>query len=182
MLVLLDRDGVINLDAPEGILRCEDFHIFPQALEAIAALTQAGFHIAVCTNQSAVGRGRMTQETLDVMHDMLREAAIKAGGNIDAIYVATEVPEQATHRRKPGAGMLNEALERFAANPADTFMVGDMLRDLEAAHAAGCKKILVRTGKGAETEANSIPVHLQPVIIVEHLLEASHHILSCAQS
>ncbi|MBN8543742.1 MAG: HAD-IIIA family hydrolase [Alphaproteobacteria bacterium] len=182
MLVLLDRDGVINRDAPEGILRVEDFHIFPQALEAIAALSQAGFHVAICTNQSAVGRGRMTQKTLDAIHRKLHEAAHAAGGKIDAIYAATEAPEHATHRRKPNPGMLQEALTQFGANPADTFMVGDMLRDLEAAHSAGCKKILVRTGKGAETEAKSIPAHLQPVIVVEHLLEASHHIRACALS
>jgi D-glycero-D-manno-heptose 1,7-bisphosphate phosphatase len=179
MLVLLDRDGVINRDAPEGILRTEDFHIFPQALEAIATLSKAGFRIAICTNQSAVGRGILSQTTLDAMHEILCQEAMKHGGKIDAVYVAPDVPDAATDRRKPGPGMLREALTAFDANPAETFMVGDMLRDLEAAHAAGCKKILVRSGKGAYTESKEIPKYLQPVIIVENLLEASRVILQC---
>jgi len=180
MLVLLDRDGVINRDAKRGILRVEDFHIFPQALEAIAALTKAGFDIAICTNQSAIGCGNLAQETLNEMHAILQNEAAKLGGKIDAFYVAPDKPEAATHRRKPGPGMLLEALERFNAKAAETFMVGDMLRDLEAAHAAGCKKILVRSGKGSDTETKGIPEHLQPVTIVEDLLAASRVIIPCA--
>lgn len=173
MLVLLDRDGVINRDAKIGILRVEDFDIFPQALEAIANFTKAGFNIAICTNQSAVGRGNLKQATLDAIHDKLRVEAKKAGGEINAIYFAADVPEKPTQRRKPGPGMLLEALKQFKAKPEETTMIGDMLRDLEAAHAAGCKKMLVRTGKGRETEEKGIPSHLQPVIIVDNLLEAS---------
>lgn len=180
MLVLLDRDGVINRDAPEGILRLEDFEIFPQALEAIAQFTKAGFHIAICTNQSAIGRGKLAQDTLDAMHERLRTEAARHGGRIDAIYVATDTPEQASSRRKPGPGMLQEALAHFGAVAQDTTMIGDMQRDLEAAHAAGCKRMLVRTGKGAHTQAKGLPAHLQPVTVVENLLEASR--ILCASS
>jgi D-glycero-D-manno-heptose 1,7-bisphosphate phosphatase len=180
MLVLLDRDGVINRDAAEGILHVDDFHPFQQALEAIALLSRAGYKIAICTNQSAVGRGRLSPEMLNAIHHKLQTAVAETGGRIDAIYVAPEAPEHATPRRKPGPGMLQEALAGFGASAAQTFMVGDMLRDIEAAHAAGCKKILVRTGKGAQTLAKGIPPQLEPVIVVENLLEASRHILACA--
>lgn len=173
MLVLLDRDGVINRDAKIGILRVEDFDIFPQALEAIANFTKAGFKIAICTNQSAIGRGDLTLETLTIIHHKLRDEVIKAGGRIDMILHAPDTPEKPTQRRKPGPGMLLEALEAYEAKPEETTMIGDMLRDLEAAHAAGCKKMLVRTGKGKQTEEKGIPDHLQPVTIVDNLLEAS---------
>lgn len=178
MLVLLDRDGVINRDAPQGILHCDAFAFLPGAIEAIAMLTRAGFRLAVCTNQSAVGRGRLSPTALDAIHaHMLRE--IRAGGGeIHRIYVATDLPETPTPRRKPGPGMLLEALQHFSADAAHTPMVGDMLRDMQAAHAAGCPRILVHSGKGKLTAEQGIPDYLEPVTQVEDLLAAARHILA----
>lgn len=178
MLVLLDRDGVINRDAKIGILRVEDFVFLPGAKEAIVKLTRAGAKIAICTNQSAVGRGTITQERLDAIHDhMLREIRA-SGGDIHRIYAATDTPEAPTPRRKPGPGMLLEALRDFNADPASTFMVGDMLRDMEAAHAAGCPRILVHTGKGSHTASQGIPPALEPVQQLADLNAAVDYILA----
>lgn len=178
MLVLLDRDGVINRDAKIGILRLEDFQLLPRVPAAIALLTQAGFRIAICTNQSAIGRGQLDERTLDAMHDLLQQEIAKLGGKIDAFYHAADIPEKPTIRRKPGPGMLREAMERFGADPARTPMVGDMLRDMEAAHAAGCPRILVRSGKGAHTEQQGLPPHLQPITVVDDLFAAAQHIVA----
>lgn len=178
MLVLLDRDGVINRDAKIGILRVEDFHLLPRVPEAIAALTKAGFRIAICTNQSAVGRGQLSEETLAAIHDMLQTEVQKHGGHIDLFLHAPDTPEQPTPRRKPGPGMLLEAMQKFGAIPAQTPMVGDMLRDMEAAKTAGCPRILVRSGKGAHTVEQGIPQTLAPVTIVDDLFAAVEHILS----
>lgn len=178
MLVLLDRDGVINRDAKIGILRVEDFVMLPGAAQAIARLCEAGFRIAICTNQSAVGRGQLSVATLDAIHDRLREQVRAAGGDIHAVYYAPDIPEAPTARRKPGPGMLIEALQHFGADAARTPMVGDMLRDLQAAHAAGCPRILVHTGKGAHTAQQGIPEALAPVTQVADLTEAAEHILA----
>lgn len=178
MLVLLDRDGVINRDAKIGILREQDFDILPRVTEAIAMLTKAGFSIAICTNQSAIGRGQLSEATLNAIHDTLQREVNKHGGKIDAFFHAPDIPEKPTARRKPGPGMLLEAIAQFGADPAQTPMVGDMLRDMEAALAAGCPRILVRSGKGAHTLEQGIPAALQPVTIVDDLFAAAEHILS----
>jgi D-glycero-D-manno-heptose 1,7-bisphosphate phosphatase len=178
MLVLLDRDGVINRDDKTGILRVKDFAFLPGAPQAIARLTQAGFRVAVCTNQSAVGRGHLSVAELDAIHAVMCAGVEEAGGRIDRVYYAPDVPEAPTPRRKPGPGMLQEALAHFGADAARTPMVGDMLRDMEAAHAAGCPRILVRTGKGAHTEAQGMPPALQPIAVVDDLDAAVTHILA----
>lgn len=178
MLVLLDRDGVINRDAKIGILRLEDFQLLPRVPEAMARLTKAGCKIAICTNQSAVGRGQLSMETLDAMHAMLQHEVQKAGGHVDLFLHAPDIPEKATSRRKPGPGMLLEAIAHFGADPAKTPMVGDMLRDMEAAHAAGCPRILVQSGKGAHTQQQGIPPALEPVTVVADLWAATEHILA----
>lgn len=178
MLVLLDRDGVLNRDAKIGILKLEDFHILPHVGTAVGLLTRAGYKIAICTNQSAIGRGQLTTETLDAMHNVLQQEVQKFDGHIDLFLHAPDIPEKPTARRKPGPGMLLEAIEQFGADPARTPMVGDMLRDMEAAHAAGCPRILVRSGKGAHTLEKGIPDSLQPVTIVHDILGAAEHILA----
>lgn len=176
MLVLLDRDGVINADRKEGILSVENFIFLPRAAEAVALLTQAGFRIAICTNQSAVGRGNLSTATLDAIHARMEQGIVAAGGRIDAIYYAPDLPEAPSARRKPGPGMLLEALAHFGADPARTPMVGDMLRDMEAAVAAGCPRILTRTGKGGALAASGIPPHIAPVTLCDDLYDAALHI------
>ena len=177
MLVLLDRDGVLNRDMKTGILRLEDFELLAGAAQALARLTQAGFRLAVCTNQSAVGRGQLPLATLDAIHARLTQEVAAAGGRIDAIFFAPDTPEAPTERRKPGAGMLREALAMFDADPARTPMVGDHLRDMQAAAAAGCPRILVRTGHGAEMQRAGLPPALG-ITVCDDITAAVAHILS----
>lgn len=177
MLVLLDRDGVINKDTPTGVLRFEEFEFLPRAKEGIALLTRRGFSVAVCTNQSAIGKGQTTHAIVERVHAYMCEEVAKAGGRIDAVYYAAEAPDQPSQRRKPAPGMLLEALAEFKADPARTPYVGDMLRDLKAAHAAGCPRILARTGKGATLEESGIPAHLSPVTVADDLYAAAEIII-----
>ena len=139
-------------------------------------LTQAGFSTAICTNQSAIGKGLLTVETLAAIHAHLCSKIEAGGGRIDRIYFAGEHPDTPSARRKPAPGMLQEALQHFSADPARTPFVGDMLRDLEAAAAAGCPRILTRTGKGARLEAAGIPPHVAPVAVYDDLYAAAQHI------
>jgi D-glycero-D-manno-heptose 1,7-bisphosphate phosphatase len=178
MLVLLDRDGVINHDLPEGVVQFEEFQFLPRAIEAIAMLTKAGFFIAICTNQSAVGKGTLSLEMLDRIHAFMCAEVSKAGGRIDAIYAAYDAPDVPSIRRKPAPGMLLEALETFGADASRTPFVGDMLRDLQAAVAAGCPRILVRTGKGATLETQGIPDEVAPVAVYDDLFAAAQAIIA----
>ena len=177
MLVLLDRDGVINEDLDRGVNHLTDFRFIPRAIEAIVALTHAGFTMAICTNQSAIGKGWLTPDELEKIHHFMCSKIIEQGGKIDQIYCAPDHPDAPTHRRKPAPGMLQEALQHFQADPAETFFIGDALRDLEAAAAAGCPSILVRTGKGAALESEGLPASIKPVTIQNDLYDAVRYIL-----
>ena len=180
MLVLLDRDGVINQDLPTGVTTAEQFCLIPGSAAAIARLNREGLKVAVVTNQSVVGKGLISHAELDVIHTHLKTLLAQEGAHLDAVYACTDHPDKPTEFRKPGAGMLRQALTDFNENAANTPMIGDALRDLQAAQAAGCARYLVRTGKGAKTEADPALQSLQPVAILDDLAEAVDHWLQRA--
>lgn len=171
-LVLLDRDGVLNEETPNYVKHPGELRLIPGSAHAVARLNRAGIKVAVCTNQSAVGRGIIDAAMLDRIHERLAEDLAREGARLDVIFACTDPPWEATRRRKPGPGMLEEALRRYGATPADTPMIGDHLRDLEAAAAAGCARHLVRTGHGAKAQAEGIPPALLPVRVHEDLAAA----------
>lgn len=177
MLVLLDRDGVINEDLPGSVTHPDTMRLLPGAGEAIALLNRAGWKIAVVTNQSCVGRGKVSEAMLARIHEYMQHLLAEKGARLDKIYVCTDAPEQATYRRKPAPGMLLEAMREFNAPPERTPVVGDALRDLRAASAAGCPRYLVLTGKGQEALAQGLPHSLQPVQVEKNLLAAVRHML-----
>jgi D-glycero-D-manno-heptose 1,7-bisphosphate phosphatase len=170
-LVILDRDGVLNVDRVDSVKSPAELVMLPGAAEAVAALNRRGYHVAVATNQSVVGRKTITQDTLDEIHRHLAMALAQAGGVLDRIYVAPDHPDHATSWRKPGPGMLLQAMQDFQTLPQQTVMIGDALRDMQAANAAGCHKILVRTGRGAEISAEDLRA-LQPLRIAADLTAA----------
>lgn len=171
-LILLDRDGVLNEETPNYVKHPGELQLIPGSARAVARLNGAGIKVAVCTNQSCVGRGIIDAAMLDRIHERLAEGLAREGGRLDAIFACIDPPWAATRRRKPGPGMLEEALQRFGANPADTPMIGDNLRDLEAAAAIGCSRHLVRTGHGARMQAEGIPPALLPVRVHDDLAAA----------
>lgn len=166
MLVLFDRDGVINVDTPEGITQPEQLRLIDGSAQAIARLNQAGIKVAVITNQSVVGKGLISEAQLHEIHAFLTSLLAEHGAHLDAIYWCGDAPDAPSHRRKPAAGMLHEALADFGENPAETPMVGDALRDLQAAQVAGCPAHLVLTGKGQKTAE---------MMHKEHPLQAQRH-------
>lgn len=150
-LILLDRDGVLNRDRPESVRALEFFEILPRALEGVRLLSQTDWPIVLVTNQAVVGRGELSPQHLEEIHTFLRQQIESAGGRLDHIYVCTDTQIEPNNRRKPGPGMLLEAMERFNLPPHESVMIGDAPTDMGAATTAGCHKILVRTGKGEET-------------------------------
>lgn len=172
MLVLLDRDGVLNENRDDYVKSPGELVMLPGAAQAVARLNGAGHHVAICTNQSAVGRGIVQPAMLERIHETLREHLARAGARIDLLLACTDPPWAASDRRKPGPGMLQEAMRQFRVGPHDTTMIGDDLVDLQAAMRAGIRRILVRTGKGRKTQAAGIPAEVLPVAVHDDLAAA----------
>jgi D-glycero-D-manno-heptose 1,7-bisphosphate phosphatase len=163
-LIILDRDGVINYDSDQFIKSPQEWRPIEGSMEAIALLNQWGWRVVVATNQSGVGRGLFDMDTLAAIHDKMHRTVAQAGGRIDAIFFCPHAADSKCACRKPKPGMLLEIAERFNVDLNDVPVVGDSLRDLQSAVAAGAQPVLVRTGKGGKTEADpelppGTPVH-----------------------
>jgi D-glycero-D-manno-heptose 1,7-bisphosphate phosphatase len=153
--VILDRDGVLNEEAPgEGYLQeAAQFRWLPGALEALAILRRGGVRLSVATNQAGVGRGLMSLEQLETVHERMRAEAAAGGGALDAVLVCPHAPGAGCECRKPEPGLIRAAVAAADVSADHTLVVGDARRDLEAALRAGVSAALVRTGKGRQTEA-----------------------------
>jgi len=157
-LVILDRDGTINYDSDQYIKSPAEWKPLPGSLEAIARLTQRGWRCVVATNQAGIAKGLIDMATLNAIHAELHRAVAQAGGRIDAIFFCPHAAEAGCECRKPKPGLLREIAARMDVELAGVPMVGDALRDLQAATAVGCKPYLVLTGKGRKTrEAGGLP-------------------------
>jgi D-glycero-D-manno-heptose 1,7-bisphosphate phosphatase len=162
MLIILDRDGVINADSAEHIKSPEEWHAISGSLEAIAKLNRAGHTVVVATNQSGVARGYFNLQTLAAIHQKMQDELAKVGGHIDAIFFCPHGPDDNCDCRKPKPGLLWQIAKQFNTDFKDALVIGDSLRDIQAAQAVGCKAILVKTGKGAnelatKPELKSVP-------------------------
>ncbi|RZU02083.1 D-glycero-beta-D-manno-heptose 1,7-bisphosphate 7-phosphatase [Rivibacter subsaxonicus] len=153
-LVILDRDGTINADRDDYVKSPDEWVALPGAIEAIARLNHAGWHTVVATNQSGLGRGLFDMATLNAMHVKLNQELAAAGGRIDAVFFCPHAPAEHCQCRKPLPGLYEQIGERFGVELSDVLAVGDSLRDLQAAAAAGCQTHLVRTGKSDPARLN----------------------------
>jgi len=175
-LVILDRDGVINFDSDHYIKSPEEWMPLPGSLNAIAQLNQNGWRVAVATNQSGIARGLFDMHALNAMHAKMHKALAAVGGRIDAVFFCPHLPEDDCDCRKPKPGLLIRIAERFGVPISESPMIGDSHRDLEAAAAAGCPTILVKTGKGEATLARGdMP---QGTLIFDDLAAAAQHLIA----
>ena len=178
-LVILDRDGVINVDSANFIKSPDEWKAIPGSLEAIASLNQAGFHVVVATNQSGVGRGLFDMATLNAINEKMIDALRLIGGRIDAIFYCPHAAEANCNCRKPRAGMFEDIGHRFNAPLKGVASVGDSLRDLQASAAVGARPMLVLTGKGSKTLAQGgLPDNTH---VFQNLAEAAKTIILSAQ-
>jgi D-glycero-D-manno-heptose 1,7-bisphosphate phosphatase len=171
-LVMLDRDGVLNRDRPDSVKNPAELEMLGGAAAAVARLNNAGCKVALVSNQSVVGRGVIGADMLELINRHLADHLARAAARLDALFVCTDPPGPYSARRKPAPGMLREAMQRFGVAPADAVMIGDALSDLQAAVAAGCPRILVRSGKGAATQAAGLPAQVLPVAVHADLAAA----------
>ncbi|MCU7920089.1 MAG: D-glycero-beta-D-manno-heptose 1,7-bisphosphate 7-phosphatase [Candidatus Thiodiazotropha sp. (ex Dulcina madagascariensis)] len=150
-LIILDRDGVINQDSDAYIKSPEEWIPIEGSLQAIARLSRAGFSVFVATNQSGLSRGLFTIETLNAIHRKMSDAVQRVGGHIDAILFCPHGPDDGCSCRKPRSGLYEEIGRRTQQSLVDIPVIGDSLRDIQAAIAVEARPILVRSGKGEAT-------------------------------
>ena len=147
-LVILDRDGVINEDTGDYVKSPEEWRPIPGSLEAIAKLHQADWRVVIASNQSAIGRGLVTLETLGRIHRKMDDALEELGGRIDGLFFCPHAPGARCRCRKPNPGLLEDIGRRLHVELTGVPFIGDTLKDVDAAQAVGARAILVLTGKG----------------------------------
>ena len=153
-LIILDSSGVINEVSQTFIKSLDEWKPIPGSLEAISRLTHAGYRVIIATNQSGIGRGLLDMTTFNAINDKMFKAVHHAGGRIDALFFCPHTEQDKCHCRKPQIGMFQEIMQRYSADLKGVPVVGDSLRDLQAAVEVEAIPILVLTGKGEMTHAN----------------------------
>ena len=143
-VVFLDRDGVINRRIIDGYVRRPDeLALLPGAIEAIAAVTRAGLHCAVVTNQRGIALGLMTLADVAEIHRIIEQQVAEVGGLLEEFYVCPHDRHEHCPCRKPRAGLLDQAHQRAAVDWSASFLVGDSDTDIQAGQARGVTTIKV---------------------------------------
>lgn len=177
-LIILDRDGVINHDSDDFIKSPAEWEPIEGSLEAIAKLNHADYRVVVITNQSGIARGLLDVETLSRIHNKMRRMLTQVGGKLEAILYCPHGPDDDCSCRKPKEGNFTELAQRLRVELDNVPAIGDSLRDLQAAQAAGARPILVKTGKGERTLyeggiAENVAVYDDLAAAVNALLESA---------
>ena len=183
-LVILDRDGTINADSDEFIKSPQEWEPLPGALEAVARLNHAGWHVVIATNQPGLGSGLLDMAGLNAVHRHMNELLAQHGARVDAVFICPHTAADGCDCRKPAPGLLLKIGERFGVDLAQVVVAGDTVRDLQAAHAAGCEPHLVLSGRSgllsqeeAEQLAAQVPgsrVHADLDALAAHLVQRDH--------
>jgi D-glycero-D-manno-heptose 1,7-bisphosphate phosphatase len=154
--IIISRDGVINPHKGGFIASAEDWEAIPGSIEAIAALSKRGFEIAVIGNQSCIGKGLLKPARLEEINQVIRHQVADFGGKIGGFFYCPHTENEGCPCRLPRIGLLQQVEEHFGNSVKDAPLVGDSLRDLQAARIRGCKPVLVRTGNGTQTETTTL--------------------------
>jgi D-glycero-D-manno-heptose 1,7-bisphosphate phosphatase len=178
-VIFLDRDGVINRDSPDYIKSWEAFEFLPGSLDAMAALTRAGYALIVITNQSIIGRSMVAPAVLEDIFRRMRAEIEGAGGRIFDIYFCPHRPDAHCDCRKPEPGLIFQAKAAHGIDLPLTVMIGDNIKDVLCGQNAGCgATILVRSGSGRQAEKELASKRVSPTLVVDDLAAAARMILS----
>jgi D-glycero-D-manno-heptose 1,7-bisphosphate phosphatase len=175
--VFLDRDGVLNRPVvrdglPFPPASVDEFVLYPDVVGGCAQLKEAGFMLIVVTNQPDVGRGTQSRESVEAMHAALRTALPSLDG-VEVCFHAGSNHGEPCDCRKPKPGMLLRAAARHDIDLKCSFLIGDRWRDVDCAHAAGCRAVFIDHGY-RET------LREKPEVIVSNFREAAKAVLSAA--
>lgn len=183
-LVILGRDGVLNLFREDHVTSPAEWEPVPGALEAVARLNHAGWHTVVATNQSGIGRGMIDMASINAIHASMMKQLTAFGGRFDAVFFCPHTPEDDCDCRKPRPGLIKDIGRRYGVDLRQVPLVTDTVRDLIAAQAAGCEPHLVRSGRAARlseeqlaailAQAPGTEVHDDLAAFTEWLLRRGH--------
>jgi len=176
----LDRDGVINRERADYVKTWGEFEFLPGVLLALQRLATLNIPILVISNQSAIGRGLISQDTSNAIHQQARTVIEAAGGRIDDFFVCPHHPEADCHCRKPKPGLLLQAAVQFDLDLAECIFIGDAITDFQAAQTAGCQAILVESGRQGSQLRKLLSTNLNACIVPD-LAAAVEMILSQEQ-
>ncbi|MDM8528599.1 HAD family hydrolase [Anaerolineales bacterium HSG24] len=146
--IFLDRDGVICENRADYVKSWAEFEFLPQAKDALVLLAELNLPIIVITNQSPIGRGILTPQDVEAIHDRMMSEITAHGGRIDRVIYCPSTPDEDLPCRKPKPGMLLDAAKEMELNLNESYMVGDAASDLLAGQRVGCRNFLVLTGRG----------------------------------
>jgi len=175
--VFLDRDGTLNREVGY-IGDPADLELVPGAPAALERLAAAGFALVVVTNQSAIGRGLYTRAQVDAVHARLEAGLAAAGVRLDGIFVCPHAPDADCDCRKPAPGLFLQARDALGIDLAASWMVGDTVKDMAAARAAGVRPVYVMTGWGERDRPAAMAAGLPPEDVVPDLAAAAARILA----
>lgn len=130
--LFLDRDGIINVDHGY-VSKIKDFEFVDGIFDLVKLFVDAGYLIFVVTNQSGIGRGYYSEEDFTVLTDWMIEAFKTKELKIEKVYYCPHSPEEKCHCRKPETGMIEQALEDYPVDLADSWLIGDKQSDIDLA-------------------------------------------------
>ena len=151
-LAILDRDGTLNPMGDEYITSADEWTAVPGALEAIARLNHAGWHVVVATNQPGLGRGLFDAQTLVDIHAKMHRQLAALGGRIDAVFYCPHAEGEACNCRKPAPGLMEQICERYGVEGDEILVAGSCLAHLQAAADLGAQLHMVCTGRSAHLD------------------------------
>ena len=160
-LIILGRDGILNEYRDDHVKAPDEWVPIAGALEAVARLNHAGWHVVVATNQAGIGRGMIDMASINAVHAHMNQMLLAQGGRVDAVFFCPHTPEEQCLCRKPLPGMMQDIGRRYGVDLKTVPMVADTARDLEAARAAGCEPHLVLTGRAAACADDQLQAMLQ---------------------
>jgi D-glycero-D-manno-heptose 1,7-bisphosphate phosphatase len=185
--VFLDRDGVV-IEEVSYLSSMSHLALFPWSADSIRALNRAGLPVVVVTNQSGIARGLFEARFVDEVHREISARLAIGGARIDAYYYCPHHPDGSVAGyardcdcRKPKPGLIDRAARDLNLDTARSFVVGDKWSDVELAHAAGARGVLVRTGHGADEQARGRD-RKRADAIVDNLAAAASWVLQSLKS
>lgn len=177
--LFLDRDGVLIKFCPDYVRTWEDVSIYPQALSALSRASRSGYRIVIVTNQSVIGRGIVSPETVDQINQGIISEIEQAGGRVDGIFVCPHSPEDGCSCRKPQPGLILQAVRELDIDLSRSALVGDNLTDLQAGASAGVGRlVLVLTGLGKQMLPVAARSGLPQFDTFANLEEALEHLIN----
>lgn len=183
-LVIVGRDGILNEYREDHVKAPDEWQPLKRALEAVARLNHAGWHVVVATNQSGIGRGMIDMAAVNAVHAHMNQQLMAVGGRLDAVFFCPHTAEDDCKCRKPLPGMLLDIGRRYGVDLRHVPMVGDTERDLLASVAAGCEPHLLLSGRAAMLDDEELHavldrnprtrVHADLAAFAEFLLNRDH--------